>query len=275
MKIEIQLQKQLETIGLKDKEIAIYIAAFQIGVSSLQSLTQKTGFKRSTVYNYVESLKKKGLLKETQKGKKRIFVPAPPEKIEQLVDMKQWELEYLKKEMPDIVSYLSTFILKNKTNEVDESKTKVSYYDGDEALQSIAEDVFASDIIYYYSKMGPDFTKFPSNIEYFRSILTSKNVNHKAIIDDCTSNMSFEETNLYQIMHDVPNFHYRKVSSNYTIGLSELAVCIYSNKVIISLQKNQPEYIIIDNAHLNKMLINMYECLWNLLPKVDDKQIVS
>ena len=69
----------LKQLGLSGNEAKVYLAGLELGLATCQQLAKKSGVKRTTVYITVNGLKEKGLLSETKKGKKTLFVAQNPE----------------------------------------------------------------------------------------------------------------------------------------------------------------------------------------------------
>ena len=57
------MEYELKQYGLSEKEIQIYLACLKKGSATTNDLSSLTGIRRSTVYEVIESLKKKSLMK--------------------------------------------------------------------------------------------------------------------------------------------------------------------------------------------------------------------
>lgn len=79
----------LQKIGLTEKEAKLYLAGLQTGPASLQNLVSASKLKRATVYNIIEDLKGKGLIKTLLKGKQKLYLVADPENLESTIRQKQ------------------------------------------------------------------------------------------------------------------------------------------------------------------------------------------
>ena len=51
----------LKDLGLSDKEIIVYLAGLEIGLSSVSGYSEKANLPRTTTYDLLKSLKEKGL----------------------------------------------------------------------------------------------------------------------------------------------------------------------------------------------------------------------
>lgn len=67
------LAKKLESLGLTEKEAAVYVAALELGASPAQKIAERAKVKRGTTYLAIESLTKRGLMSSVTKGKKVFF----------------------------------------------------------------------------------------------------------------------------------------------------------------------------------------------------------
>jgi HTH-type transcriptional regulator, sugar sensing transcriptional regulator len=72
------LHKQLQTIGLSDKEASVYLTLLQLGSGTVHDIAKRSGVVRTTCYPLLDELEKRGLVSTTRSGKKSIYVAEPP-----------------------------------------------------------------------------------------------------------------------------------------------------------------------------------------------------
>lgn len=109
------LPLELRKLGLKEKEVKVYLAGLELGPESLQNIARKSEITRPTAYGIVKTLEGKGLFRETQQGKKRLFVANSPEKILHILRLQKRELEEKEREFIRIIAALeSRYALKEK-----------------------------------------------------------------------------------------------------------------------------------------------------------------
>ncbi len=100
------LEKSLRDFGLTDKETKVYLAALEMGISSIQELSRKSEVNRATTYIQVESLKNKGLVSVIEKDKKTLIMAEKPQRILEILDKRKNEIELIEKGisklMPDL-----------------------------------------------------------------------------------------------------------------------------------------------------------------------------
>lgn len=90
-------EQSLKNLDLSEKEAVVYLASLELGSSTIQEIAKKSQISRSTAYEVIESLIKKGLMSSLTKGKKKYFSAAAPETLTTLIDIKERELEKEKK----------------------------------------------------------------------------------------------------------------------------------------------------------------------------------
>ena len=108
------LPLELRKLGLKEKETRVYLAGLELGASSIQNVAKKAEITRPTAYEIVRILQEKGLFRETQQGKKRLFIANSPEKILNILRLQKRELEEKEREFIRIIAALeSRYALKD------------------------------------------------------------------------------------------------------------------------------------------------------------------
>jgi sugar-specific transcriptional regulator TrmB len=108
MILELPIELELKKLGLKEKEVKVYLAGLELGPNSIKNIAEKVKIPRPTVYEIVKKLEEKGLFVETKKGKKRLFVAQSPSQILRFLRIKKREIEEKEREFTRIVSILET-----------------------------------------------------------------------------------------------------------------------------------------------------------------------
>ncbi len=132
------LEKYLQEIGLTDKEAQVYLSLVQVDDESVVALADKTGINRSTVYVVLETLKKKGLVSEVEKGKKTHYAAEPPERLETYVERQKVILEEHAKRLKDIIPQIKSVQREQGERPI------VKYFEGKEGIISSAEELYTS-----------------------------------------------------------------------------------------------------------------------------------
>lgn len=102
---------ELRKLGLKPKEVSVYLAALELGYSSVQKVAQQAEISRPTAYEIIRCLAKKGLMREVKrrgaiKGEKTYFAAESPDKLLGLLRVQKREIEEKEREFIRIISAL-------------------------------------------------------------------------------------------------------------------------------------------------------------------------
>lgn len=173
-------EKYLKDIGLSDKEASVYIALLSFDKALITEISEKAKVKRPTTYVILESLAKKGLVSESNIGKKTYYLAEPPEKLGLFVERQIHLLEENKKSLDIIVPQLKSI------QREDGEKPAVQFFDGKEGVLSSNNDIFAEKIsdepvykVYSRDLVKNLFTE--KEDEIMRERRLSKGVKSKAI----------------------------------------------------------------------------------------------
>lgn len=95
--------KELQDIGLSEKEAKVYLAALEIGRATADQLAKQSKIVRSTTYVQLESLMKKGLMSTYEEGKKTFFAPESPELLKRLLVKQREDIGIKERELTDFL----------------------------------------------------------------------------------------------------------------------------------------------------------------------------
>jgi len=144
--------KELQDIGLSEKEAKVYLASLEIGRATADQLAKHAKIVRSTTYVQIDALMKMGLMSTYEEGKKTYFAPESPEILERLLLKQQEEAQVRKKElaalMPDLLVQFAGA----------GDRPVVRFFDGKEGIQTIREEALrakSKEVSFLYS-----FSKF-------------------------------------------------------------------------------------------------------------------
>lgn len=105
------LAEELLNIGLTTREADVYVAALQLGYSSVQELAEKSGMNRTTAYTHIKNLICRGLLNAVEKTGRVYYVAERPEKLKFIYEQQEKEVrrkkELLDRILPELESIYS------------------------------------------------------------------------------------------------------------------------------------------------------------------------
>ena len=81
--------RELQDLGLSEKEAKVYLAALEIGRATADQLAKQAKIVRPTAYVQIKSLMEKGLMSTYEKGKKTYFAPESPEALRRVLDQEK------------------------------------------------------------------------------------------------------------------------------------------------------------------------------------------
>ncbi len=121
----------LNKLGLEGKEAKVYLACLELGSGTIQEISDKSGVKRTSIYNLLEGMKKKKIINELIQDQKIILIPEDPNRILEIAEEK---LKEVKQHLPDLLSLYS----------LPSNKPKVSYYQGVDGLKRVYQNILAA-----------------------------------------------------------------------------------------------------------------------------------
>lgn len=118
----------LRQIGLTENQAKIYLASLELGETTIKEIAQKSGIKRTTIYDFMDELVNSGIIKQTIHGKKKKFIAVDPK-----------ELEILLKKREALLAQILPAL--NLMNNATSAKPKVWFYEGVDGLKKVYEDL--------------------------------------------------------------------------------------------------------------------------------------
>src|SRR3989344_6518288 len=237
----------IKSLGLSEAEIAVYLATLELGQANVQEISRKSGVKRTSIYNFIDSLKERQFLSEIKKGKRRLYSAANPASLLQLEKSRLSSLEQL---IPSLLAI----------NNSGGNKPKVTYHEGIEGMQEIYNQMLHDKhVIYVWEDLDRMFSVMPKGFTTNYPIeRTAKKIPVRAINRDSKFSREWTAANNEKYMRES-----RFVSSD-EFGTD---IEIFGNKVaLFSLRKDFPFGVLIEDASLARTLKIVWQELWDRLP---------
>jgi HTH-type transcriptional regulator, sugar sensing transcriptional regulator len=125
----------LTQAGLEEKEAAVYNTLLNEGGLTVLEIANKTGQKRTNLYNILENLKDQNLVKEVKEETTTKYFPQSPREIEKLLERRSQMVHHAKLNYEILIGSLqSQFTLI-------EHKPLITHYEGLKGLQRLYDDV--------------------------------------------------------------------------------------------------------------------------------------
>ncbi len=234
----------LKDLGLDEYESKVYIAGLSLGPTTILKLARSAEIKRTTVYDVVESLKKKGLMAVQIEGFKKKYTVEDPQKL-------GWLLEQKRKNFENILPEFSgMYNLKG-------GEESIKYYQGLESLKSVYESLI-TDILpdQEYLVIGNQEQWLDVDTEYFKKFVDRRAklpIKIKMLLQDN------EQGRYYKSIERNINAEVRLLPP-YTSLTTNLVIT--PQKVLIH-QLNEPiGGIVMKNKSVIQMNREMFEVMW-------------
>ncbi len=136
--MNINIFSYLENIGISEKEISVYIYLLSVESAMPMEISKKTKMKRSTVYVILESLKKKGLIREIKVGRRSSYAAEDPERIRFLLEELKLKTETNIKSIDTIMPEIKATLRQSGEPPL------IKFFEGQNAVLASMEDMVAN-----------------------------------------------------------------------------------------------------------------------------------
>lgn len=239
-----KLLENLKEFGLEENEAKVYLASLSLGPTTILRLSKYGDVKRTTVYEIINVLERKGLMKKEIHGLKTLYSAEHPDKLENSLDVKRIILTRTLPELEGLYNLMGTesslkfysglTSIKNIYNDLlKDLKLHDSYYaiSNITEWQSLDEDFFLRNHVEKRSKMGIETKLLFTNSDIAQQRKkTERNFNEKI-----------------KILPKNSKFHVDLVITPYKLVMFQLyeplVAIVIENKSIIELQKEMFDLI--------------------------------
>lgn len=246
----MDIGKLLQILGLTKHESAIYYSLLQTGPAKISIISRQTGLHRPTIYQTIPNLIKKSLLTHSTKGKQKIYIPEPPEKLKKLF----FELaDNFDNAIPEMNKLFETF----------GQRPIVKFLEGKEGIKKIHQDLVDSlkkDSIYYRYTSNLTLKRFKEYLpKNYQKIQENKKLQRLIINNVPVSREdSFaKKQKLDRLTKTIP-----LETSKFEHDINQI---IYDNKVVY-IDSNTETAFVIENKKIADFHRDLFQILWKKLP---------
>ena len=245
------IKKELEKLGLSEKESAVYMACLEIGESQVPKIAQHAGTQRPITYVVLESLNKKGLVSMLDKKGKTHYVAENPINLKRLVEKHKAEIYHKEQVVKDVMPGLESIFKMMGDRPV------IRFFEGIEGIKTVSENMtkIKGNEILVITSLDEIFRMFP---ERKNSITNQKRVKkgiHSRVI------YTHEEGKLKEMSSRKMLREARYVNANKLKLRGDIT--IFDNKLAItSLSGKTPISIIIEDGGVAGFLRDIFELAW-------------
>ncbi len=246
MLIDVKLTEALQTIGLTDKQTAVYLALLQLGRGSAYSIALKSGLKKPTTYVILDELIEKGLASRVPRVKKQLYIPHSPQDVFASAEDK---FARAKEKLPELLALTRG----------EPTKVSTLYYEGIEGVKQLLEyglkDGAGKELVGFYAT---DMNADPELVRYFKNewvaSIKKNNIQQRVIAPAHDSLKDYRDMDA-GINRTVKTVPYEQYSS-------EVAIDVVGDVVRIQDYKNL-QGVAIENADVAKTVREIFEMVWN------------
>jgi HTH-type transcriptional regulator, sugar sensing transcriptional regulator len=237
--------RDLQKFNLSDAEAKVYIAALELGDTTIERIAIKSGLKRTTAYGIVHSLQEKKLLTRSKNRKKNVYAE-DPRTLRENVDEKLSTLEHL---LPQLLAISSAVDIKPKVrflqgrDVIEKIHIEAFVYPGREYVVWIPGKVFDQDL---------DLTFWN---QYYMPKRLALKIPVRFIIADVPSASDFKKT----------DDKWLKKTRITSATFIEVICILYGGKHTAFISSHDNTAFVIDSDAVYNTLFGFFEMQWEAL----------
>jgi Fe2+ or Zn2+ uptake regulation protein len=256
----------LQALEISEKEYVLYKELYNLGPSTVAHLSKITQIPRTTIYQNLDKLHSKGLISQTVKGSKKLFVAEAPSKVTTLINSKRLELNDQERNISEaeklIPDFLNQFEVKKSPFGIIPPQTEIRYYEGSKAVQKVYDNMLTFPEVKSYVNFFDINTYFPENNEKFINAINNGTIVWDINVGDQQNDYFIDATKGYK------NYHLKYFPKSKTIKSMDYA--IYGNNIAYIQGGLNPTAITITNKLQADNARVIYDILWESLPEVNE-----
>ncbi|MFA5776953.1 MAG: helix-turn-helix domain-containing protein [Parcubacteria group bacterium] len=245
----MEIKQVLEQFGLEGRKADVYLAALELGGTTVLEIAKKAGIKRTTTYDILLDLKEKGLISETVKGKKTLYLGEDPEKIQKDLKIKE---EMFAEILPQLKSIHNTA----------GNKPKIRFYEGKEGLREVYNDTlkYSGEILGFASE---DVVKILGH-DWAWDYMKRRKQKH------LTARFIMPATEFMQ--KEVASQDQEQLRSSKVVDPKKypfsIEINIYGFSKVALMSSKEETGLIIESSEIYKTMKLIFELIWDNLPEI-------
>ncbi|MEK7511573.1 MAG: helix-turn-helix domain-containing protein [Patescibacteria group bacterium] len=239
----MKIESTLLSCGLNEKQIQVYLATLELGSASVPRISQKAKLIRTTVYEVLEVLKKKGFVYNFSKKRINYYAAAEPER---LVRLAQNKVDALKNILPEL----------NARSNSSKDRPNVRFYQGLEEIKIVMQEILdEADRLYGWGGADELLEKLEDwHLQYFLDERIKRKILLQILLRDTPKARERQKIGVNQLREV-------RLISNDTkfMGLTY----IWKNKIAMFSLLHDFVAVVIENQELADMNKAIFVNLWN------------
>lgn len=246
----MEIKHFLAQFDLIGKKADVYLAILELGSGTVIEIAKKSEVKRTTVYDILLDLEKTGLIYQTTKESKRLFVAEDPEKLKKKLEEKERILDEM---LPQLRSFYN----------IKGIKPKIKFYEGKEGLRQVYSDTlnYGGEILAFASE---DVVKV-LGMDWANDYLD------KRVKRGIRARIILPKTEI--IERDFNPLDQKQLRSSKLVSAKKypfsIEINIYGHQKVALMSSREEMGIIIEGREIYNTLKLIFELLWDNLPEVE------
>lgn len=238
----------LVSLGFTKKEARVYLACLELGSGSAVKIAEKAGLPRSTTYDVLRELLKKGAVTSFLKGSRKRFVISDPSIMETRIKKQEARLREL---MPELQAlFLSKSV-----------KPRLRLYEGKQGLNIILKEALEeADEMISVSNIADIFDKLREYFPKFSHERAKKKIPIRIISRDSAMARERQREGRREL---------RQVKIKETPIPFRSVFFAWKNKVAMITLQDDLIIVMIESRDIAETFRAMFEWLWNETPEID------
>lgn len=231
-----EIKRNLENIGLSSNESKIYITLLRLGEAKAGQISKKSHINRTTTYDLLDNLLKKGLIKYRVKNNVKWYECANPESLMEIVEEKR-----------NCVKNILPFLKEVYTEPQNEHD--VTLYHGRKGVKTVFRRLLdEAEKVCVMDSESQLVERMPLFADYVIKQLDERDIRVLYLVrKENYHNSPSESTEVRFIEKETP---------------SNAVINIYDNKLIIFVWSHPPETVVIENQAAADSLRDYFYIIW-------------
>lgn len=244
------LKKELEHLGLSEKEASVYLAALEMGPSPVQDISHKSKVNRATTYVMIEALAGRGLMSTFQKGKKRFYAAESPDRLMSIIETQQKTLKEKRSELETALPMLTALY------NAEGAKPQVRYLEGPEGAHTVRQIV---------EKQKGDFIQIVplDDVHKMEEMLHGRDEHLQILVKQgmkARIMVTTEDSNSLKKLPPTPGFEFRVIHPSEFPIHGEMSV--RGNHVFLFSHRSALVSVVIVSQEIADLMRSLFDMAW-------------
>lgn len=244
------------TLGLREDDTKAYLYLLERGALSAGKLSKIMRMPRTTLYGYLDRLQDMGLVSQTVQSGVKIFTAESLEKVDLLYQRKIEKMRQGRQELVDLMP-----LLQNQYG-VSLHKPRVQFYEGEQGLQTILEDMLLYSDIETYA-LWPIENMMDMMTEEFTHFHNTERIKRQISIKVIWPNIKADNIEKWPYL-SVGDEFLREARTAPTDVDFKMGYWVYDNKVAFISSREEAFGFTIESVEFVNLVKMQFNLIWDI-----------